>query len=49
MAEVRFTVNGKAQSADVDPEMPLLNSLMNGLKLNGTKFGCGLARCGACA
>ncbi len=48
MAEVRFTVNGKAQTADVDPDMPLLYYLMDDLKLNGPKFGCGLAQCGAC-
>jgi nicotinate dehydrogenase subunit A len=48
MAEIKLTVNGTAQTADVDPEMPLLFYLMDDLKLNGPKFGCGLAQCGAC-
>ncbi len=48
MAEVKLTVNGKAATADVDPNMPLLNLLMEDLGLNGPKFGCGLSQCGAC-
>jgi len=41
-------VNGKTQVVDVDPETPLLYVLRNDLQLNGPKFGCGLAQCGAC-
>jgi nicotinate dehydrogenase subunit A len=41
-------VNGKTSILDVDPEMPLLYALRNDLELNGPKFGCGLAQCGAC-
>jgi nicotinate dehydrogenase subunit A len=41
-------VNGKAQIIDVEPDMPLLYALRNDLQLNGPKFGCGLAQCGAC-
>jgi nicotinate dehydrogenase subunit A len=48
MADIKFTVNGKAFSGDLDPEMPLLYVLTDDLKLNGPKFGCGLAQCGAC-
>jgi len=43
-----FTVNGKRQTADVPGEMPLLWVLRDTLGLTGTKFGCGLAECGAC-
>jgi isoquinoline 1-oxidoreductase subunit alpha len=45
---IQFTVNGKAQSVDVDPQMPLLWVLRDTLNLTGTKFGCGMALCGAC-
>lgn len=45
---VKFMLNGKAQSLDVDPEMPLLWALRDTLGLTGTKFGCGMALCGAC-
>jgi isoquinoline 1-oxidoreductase alpha subunit len=45
---VKLTVNGKAQNADVDPEMPLLWFLRDHLGLTGTKYGCGIAQCGAC-
>jgi len=41
-------VNGSSYSADIDPETPLLFVLQDDLKLNGPKFGCGLAQCGAC-
>src|ERR1051326_9015717 len=44
----RFKVNGVAQSFDGDPEMPLLWYLRDILGLTGTKFGCGMALCGAC-
>jgi nicotinate dehydrogenase subunit A len=48
MARVSLKVNGKTQVVDVDPETPLLYVLRNDLQLNGPKFGCGLAQCGAC-
>ena len=48
MARVSLTVNGKRHSLDVPPDMPLLYALRNDLELNGPKFGCGLAQCGAC-
>jgi isoquinoline 1-oxidoreductase alpha subunit len=44
----RLTVNGKAQVADVDGDTPLLWVLRDTLGLVGTKFGCGIAQCGAC-
>ncbi len=46
---VRFTVNGKNVSLDIDPQTPLLETLRNDLELNGPKFGCGLAQYGACS
>src|SRR5438876_2435297 len=45
---VSLTVNGKAQRVDVSPEMPLLWVLRDTLGMTGTKFGCGMALCGAC-
>jgi isoquinoline 1-oxidoreductase alpha subunit len=45
---VAFTLNGEARSLDVDPDMPLLWAIRDVLGLTGTKFGCGLAQCGAC-
>lgn len=48
MAKISLRVNGKAQTVDVEPSMPLLYALRNDLKLNGPKFGCGLSQCGAC-
>ena len=48
MARISLKVNGKSQVVDVDPETPLLYVLRNDLQLNGPKFGCGLAQCGAC-
>lgn len=48
MANIEFTVNGKRQSVDVLPQMPLLWVLRDTLGLTGTKFGCGMALCGAC-
>jgi isoquinoline 1-oxidoreductase alpha subunit len=45
---VRFTVNGTPQTVDVPAEMPLLWVLRDTLNLTGTKFGCGMALCGAC-
>src|SRR3981081_1920724 len=43
-----FFVNGKAVHVDVDPSTPLLWALRESLGLPGTKFGCGMALCGAC-
>lgn len=48
MAKMTLTVNGKRQQVDVAPSTPLLYVLRDDLKLNGPKFGCGLAQCGAC-
>ena len=45
---VTLTVNGKPQTFDGDPEMPLLWYLRDVLQMTGTKFGCGMALCGAC-
>jgi isoquinoline 1-oxidoreductase subunit alpha len=45
---VTFKVNGKSTTVDVPPDMPLLWVLRDVLELKGTKFGCGLAQCGAC-
>ncbi|MDI4632834.1 (2Fe-2S)-binding protein [Pelomonas sp. V22] len=45
---IKLTVNGKPVSLDADPEMPLLWALREDLQLTGTKFGCGMALCGAC-
>jgi isoquinoline 1-oxidoreductase alpha subunit len=45
---INFNVNGKAVQFDGDPEMPLLWYLREDAKLKGTKFGCGIAQCGAC-
>ena len=44
----RFTVNGKAHEIDVDPMTPLLWVLREQVGLTGTKYGCGIAQCGAC-
>src|SRR5205814_10038778 len=43
-----FTVNGRAASTDAPPATPLLWVIREGLKLTGTKFGCGTGLCGAC-
>ena len=48
MAQIEFTVNGKRQSVDVAADTPLLWVLRDNLGLTGTKFGCGIAECGAC-
>ena len=48
MASIKFTVNGKTQTVDGAPDMPLLWVLRDTLGLTGTKFGCGMALCGAC-
>jgi isoquinoline 1-oxidoreductase subunit alpha len=48
MATTRFRVNGKAQFVDADPSTPLLWVLRDHLGMTGTKYGCGVAQCGAC-
>jgi isoquinoline 1-oxidoreductase subunit alpha len=48
MATIKFSLNGKAQSVEVSPHMPLLWVLRDTLGMTGTKFGCGMALCGAC-
>ena len=45
---IQFIVNGKPQSVDVPANMPLLWVLRDTLGMTGTKFGCGVAACGAC-
>ena len=45
---IQFTVNGTAASTDAPPHTPLLWVVREGLKLTGTKFGCGTGLCGAC-
>jgi aerobic-type carbon monoxide dehydrogenase small subunit (CoxS/CutS family) len=45
---IEFTVNGRRQNVDVLPQMPLLWVLRDTLGLTGTKYGCGMALCGAC-
>jgi isoquinoline 1-oxidoreductase alpha subunit len=45
---ITITVNGKRHELDVPPEMPLLWVVRDELGLTGTKFGCGVAQCGAC-
>lgn len=45
---ITLKVNGKRSAVDADPDTPLLWVLRDHLELTGTKFGCGIARCGAC-
>jgi isoquinoline 1-oxidoreductase subunit alpha len=45
---ITLTVNGRKHDADIDPETPLLWVLRDTLGLTGTKYGCGIAQCGAC-
>ncbi|MCH8249694.1 MAG: (2Fe-2S)-binding protein [Proteobacteria bacterium] len=45
---IEFEVNGKSVTTNSDPETPLLWVIRDELKLKGTKFGCGIAMCGAC-
>jgi isoquinoline 1-oxidoreductase alpha subunit len=44
----RLIINGRAQQVDVDPDTPLLWVLRDTLGLTGTRYGCGIAQCGAC-
>lgn len=48
MAVINLNVNGKKQTVDVDPKTPVLWVLREHLNLVGTKYGCGIAQCGAC-
>jgi nicotinate dehydrogenase subunit A len=48
MPKISLRVNGKARVVDTDSDVPLLYVLRNDLELNGPKFGCGMAQCGAC-
>jgi isoquinoline 1-oxidoreductase alpha subunit len=48
MAEINLKVNGKHYTINVDPQMPLLWAIRDFVGLTGTKFGCGMAQCGAC-
>ncbi|MEO5763388.1 MAG: (2Fe-2S)-binding protein [Vicinamibacteria bacterium] len=48
MAHITLTVNGQPRIVDVDPQTPLLWVLRDTLNLTGTKYGCGIAQCGAC-
>ncbi len=45
---ITLTVNGKSRQVDTEPDTPLLWVLRDELELTGTKFGCGIAQCGAC-
>ena len=45
---VQLTVNGHQHTVDVEPDTPLMWVLRDTLGLTGTKFGCGIAQCGAC-
>jgi isoquinoline 1-oxidoreductase subunit alpha len=45
---ITFALNGKTTTVEVDPQMPLLWVLRDTLNMTGTKFGCGMALCGAC-
>ena len=48
MARIPLKVNGRNRGVETEPDTPLLYALRNDLQLNGPKFGCGLAQCGAC-
>ena len=45
---ITFTVNGTQHQLDLEPDTPLLWALRDAVGLTGTKFGCGIAQCGAC-
>ena len=45
---MKLTINGTTHSVDVEPEMPLLWVIRDEIGMSGTKFGCGIAMCGAC-
>lgn len=46
--KLSFTLNGSSQSVEVEPDTPLLWVIRDHINLTGTKFGCGIAQCGAC-
>jgi isoquinoline 1-oxidoreductase alpha subunit len=48
MARITLRVNGRTQTVEAEPQMPLLWALRDLLNLTGTKYGCGIAQCGAC-
>lgn len=48
MANITLRVNGESRNVTAEPDAPLLYILRNDLELNGPKFGCGMAQCGAC-
>jgi isoquinoline 1-oxidoreductase alpha subunit len=48
MAAFALKINGRTHTVDVDPETPLLWAIRDGAGLMGTKYGCGVAQCGAC-
>ncbi|MBP9926437.1 MAG: (2Fe-2S)-binding protein [Cyclobacteriaceae bacterium] len=48
MSTFNLNINGKKQAVDVDPKTPMLWVLRDTLNLVGTKYGCGIAQCGAC-
>ena len=45
---IKININGVQQDIDAEPDMPLLWALRDVLRMSGTKFGCGMAQCGAC-
>ena len=48
MAKIQISINERMHSVDVDPQMPLLWVVRDFIGLTGTKYGCGIAQCGAC-
>jgi isoquinoline 1-oxidoreductase subunit alpha len=48
MTTITITINGRAHQLDIEPETPLLWVIRDEIGLTGTKFGCGIAQCGAC-
>ena len=48
MATISFTLNGRSATVDVPPDMPILWVIRDVVGMTGTKFGCGIAQCGAC-
>lgn len=48
MSVVKLSVNGKSYAVDVEEDMPILWVVRDTFSLTGTKFGCGIAQCGAC-
>jgi isoquinoline 1-oxidoreductase subunit alpha len=48
MAKYNLKINGKTKQVDIDPSTPMLWVLRDHLNLQGTKYGCGMAQCGAC-